>query len=299
MGKIKTSVIILTKNRAQLLSKNLNSLAKQTVKPDQVIVVNNCSTDNTIKIINHYRSLLPIRSFTNSAQSYPELYNFGISKTSFSLICLLNDDCQADKKWLEQLITTHHQYPQNIIQGQTFSLPKHNLYAGIMGQHYQNWLKANLINSRHLKLMDSKNCAFPRKTFIQHGLFPPLFKKGSEDLAYGIYLRKKGVKIIFQPQAIAYHYERDNYLDFIKQHWRIANSESFLDRQLPLKQHIGIFPYKKTVLNCRSAFFTIYKHAKLNQPFQIIKILFIYLSLFFTRLLGYLWVSLAHHLPNR
>ena len=45
------SVVILTKNRAKLLSRCLTSLANQTILPDEVIKIDNNSTDQSGSII--------------------------------------------------------------------------------------------------------------------------------------------------------------------------------------------------------------------------------------------------------
>ena len=48
------SVVIPTYNRANLLRRALNSLAKQTLKPDQIIISDNASDDNTLDIVNEF-----------------------------------------------------------------------------------------------------------------------------------------------------------------------------------------------------------------------------------------------------
>lgn len=48
------SIVIPTYNRAHLLRRALNSLVKQTCKPDQVIISDNASDDNTVDIVNEF-----------------------------------------------------------------------------------------------------------------------------------------------------------------------------------------------------------------------------------------------------
>lgn len=55
MKKPKISICIPTFNRAQLLSVTLQCIVDQTVQPDEVIVIDNASTDNTADIVASFK----------------------------------------------------------------------------------------------------------------------------------------------------------------------------------------------------------------------------------------------------
>src|ERR1700694_1651312 len=55
MKKNLLSVCIPTYNRANLLDETLKCVSKQTVKPYEVLIVDNASTDNTKDIVNRYK----------------------------------------------------------------------------------------------------------------------------------------------------------------------------------------------------------------------------------------------------
>jgi GT2 family glycosyltransferase len=288
-SKTTTSIITLTKNRAELLEKNLISLTKQSIRPNEIIIIDNNSTDQTPEFINKYLKILPIKAFKSFASGYSKLYNLGIQKASGKLLCFLDDDCLADKNWLKNLVEKSHQYPNSIIQGNTFSLPKNNLYAEIMGNHYQNYLKSNVIIGEKLRFLDNKNLAVPKKIIKKYGGFSQKQNLGSEDIEFGLRMRRNGVKIIFQPKAIAWHHERDNFKDFIKQHYRIAKSESILDKNLiENKDKVGLFPKKKTLMNLQSALKSEIKYLKRGRFADALKLPFIYFLLLFLRIIGYL-----------
>lgn len=289
MKKDKFSVLILTRNRAKLLARNLRSVAKQTRKSNEIVVIDNNSTDNTRLVVKKLESSLPLRYFKTGLSGFARLYNFGIQKTRGNFVCFLDDDCLAHKNWLEEMIKTQKKYPKSVIQGNTYSLPKDNLYAEIMGDHYQNWLKSNLINENELKTLDNKNLCVPKEIFQKFGGFSEKQNIGSEDIEFGIRLRKKGVKIIFSPKALAWHYERDNLKDFIKQHYRIAQAESTCDRLFKAKKEIGLFPRKKTLLNLISANKRFWSYLAKGDLKKAIKLPLIYLILMKIRIYGYLF----------
>ena len=59
MNKIKVSVIVPVYNVEKYLGKCLDSLAKQTLKEIEIIVVNDESPDNSQKIIDKYSKKYP------------------------------------------------------------------------------------------------------------------------------------------------------------------------------------------------------------------------------------------------
>jgi len=69
------SVIVPTYNRLSLLKDALDSLARQTVKPSEVIVVDDGSSDGT----SEYCTALSHSSFDNPALSYHRIANSGVS----------------------------------------------------------------------------------------------------------------------------------------------------------------------------------------------------------------------------
>ena len=51
---MKISVVIPTRNAGQMLEQLLLSLAGQTMKPDEVIIIDSSSTDNTVEIADSF-----------------------------------------------------------------------------------------------------------------------------------------------------------------------------------------------------------------------------------------------------
>ena len=281
------SLIILTKNRALLLEKNLGSLAGQTKKPSEIIIIDNNSQDTTQEIIQNYSKRLPVKSIITKISGYASLYNLGIENCSGQLICFLDDDCIAEPHWLEKLTEAHLKYPSEIIQGNTFALPKDNIYAQIMGDHYQNWLKSNMINRLELKVLDNKNLGVPREIFEKVGTFSEKQNLGSEDIEFGQRAKKNNVKIIFQPQAIAFHHERDNFKAFVNQHLRIAKSESALDKTAGKTNKVGVLAGKKALMDFWSGIKREINYLKNYQIRNAFLLPIIYLILSLTRLYGY------------
>lgn len=106
MGKPKTTVVIPTWNGKDGLKTCLDSLLTQT-EPAQVIVVDNGSTDGSAEFIdNNYPEVILIRHSKNLG--FTGGVNAGIRKAMqlrTEYVALLNNDAEADKDWLKNLVS--------------------------------------------------------------------------------------------------------------------------------------------------------------------------------------------------
>lgn len=252
--KCSLSVITLTRNRAPMLTLCLGSLVGQLDSEDEIIIVDNGSTDTTKDVILQFQTRLPIRYFTSLRAGYPALYNVAIKKSTKKALVFLDDDCVASKNYISAVRQARDKHKDAVIQGQTYSLPRHNIYAEIMGDHYQNWLQINKTNSMEMRVFDNKNASVSRSTLQKYGMFFERLVLGSEDIELGIRLRHHGLKIVFDPSIVVYHHERSTLAGFLQQHLRIAKSEGVLDRCLKDENKIHMVNVRKLALHVKSAF---------------------------------------------
>ena len=90
--KVKVSVIIPTYNRAGLLPRAINSVLAQTFEDYEVIIVDDCSTDHTPRVIQEFADP-HIRSFRHEVnQGAAAARNTGIAKARGEYIAFLDDD---------------------------------------------------------------------------------------------------------------------------------------------------------------------------------------------------------------
>jgi len=98
------SVIIPTKNRSQLLLKAVNSVLQQDYIHLEIIIVNDCSTDNTMitidNLIERYPSKIRTYSFENSVGA-SKARGKGIEMSTGEYIAFLDDD----DEWLTQKLS--------------------------------------------------------------------------------------------------------------------------------------------------------------------------------------------------
>ncbi len=100
MNELTVGVIIPTRNRADLLHNALEALSRQTRMPDEVIVVDNGSSDHTCQVVGQFSGLLPIRYLFESTPGAGQARNTGIRHASSDVLAFTDDDCIPDENWL-------------------------------------------------------------------------------------------------------------------------------------------------------------------------------------------------------
>lgn len=96
---MKVSVIIPAYNEEKYISACLNSLMSQKEKPDEIIVVNNNSTDNTVKIAKKY----PVRLINEKQKGITPTRNRGFNEARYEIIARTDADTILPPTWIEQI----------------------------------------------------------------------------------------------------------------------------------------------------------------------------------------------------
>jgi len=97
------SVVIVTRNRSANLRKALESLTRQERPPDQVVVVDNASSDDTAQVALSYADRLELRLVREERVGIPLARNAGLDAATGDLVASMDDDCIADPGWLAEL----------------------------------------------------------------------------------------------------------------------------------------------------------------------------------------------------
>jgi len=98
------SIVIVTLNSSSCIKECLDSIASQTIKDYEIIVVDNGSTDNTIKILKS--SDLPIILNENRENlGFAKGNNQAISLSRGDYILLLNPDVVMSENYIEELLS--------------------------------------------------------------------------------------------------------------------------------------------------------------------------------------------------
>lgn len=247
--KIKAIVIIVTRNRAQSLDRCLTSLSKQTFLPTQVIVVDNASTDRTKQILDKFKKRLSLKYLYESRISMAAARNTGLRHANGDIVLILDDDCIANKYWVQRTINSHTKHPEaSAIQGRLISRPKESIYSLILQRQRAVRIKMSRLRSGGIIYLDTANCSLKKKHIISQNLsFYETKRYTGPDSNLAAQIISKGGCIIFDEKIIVYHQERSSLGEFLKQRYRNGVIPVIMKKRWPKLKfyfyHSGILKY--------------------------------------------------------
>jgi len=99
---MKISLIVPAYNEELYIGQLLDSVLTQTRVPDEIIICNNLSTDNTVKIINKYQKSLPIKIINESKKGIRFAVDTAWRHATGDLILRSDADCVLPLDWVSK-----------------------------------------------------------------------------------------------------------------------------------------------------------------------------------------------------
>jgi GT2 family glycosyltransferase len=111
-AKPTVSLVISVWNRKDDLRENLQAIAAQTVRADQVIVVDNCSRDGTPEMVRAEFPWVQLIAMPHSAYGACETFNIGFASASGEYIGILDDDVVLPPTFVEHMLAKFATEPE-------------------------------------------------------------------------------------------------------------------------------------------------------------------------------------------
>lgn len=221
---MKVSVVITVLNEEKTIGRLLASLARQTQKPDEIVIVDGGSCDRTLEKIQKYRNIeiqRKLKIFVKRGANRAEGRNLAIKKASGEIIAITDAGCILTKNWLEEIV-------------KPFKSPKVEVVAGYYGAQTKTVFEKCVTpyvlvmpdKVKHKNFLPaSRSIAIRKKVWQKLAGFPEKFSD-NEDYVFAQKLKKAGTKIIFNPKAIVYWLPRSNFRDFFIMIYRFARGDA-------------------------------------------------------------------------
>lgn len=134
---MKFSLIICTYMRPQSLLQLLQSVRGQTVYPDEILIVDGSTNQETENILkkNQFQNLHYF-AVPSEHRGLTKQRNYGIERvgTEMKIVCFLDDDTVLNKDYFEQLLKTYEIYPEALGVGGYIVNESH---CEFVGEFYQ------------------------------------------------------------------------------------------------------------------------------------------------------------------
>lgn len=203
------SVLIPTFNRVDQLRECINSLKKQTLESQEyeIIIVDDGSSDQTPELGQSFSvsSEGHIRYFRQTNQGPAAARNFGIQNAKGEVVAFIDDDCRAERNWLEELVKGYSDPKVGGTGGRIISPLKETLadrYCFHVGL-----LETPKMKEDRVEYVITANASFRKKAVLEIGGFDEHFVfPGGEDPDISYRLTQSGYRLIYNPFAIVNHY---------------------------------------------------------------------------------------------
>jgi len=197
------TIVVPTHNRADLLTRLLDSLTVQTYPRDrmELLVVDNASADNTASVVEAFASASPfnvsyhLKNYNGPSRSR----DFGARHATGEIIAYVDSDCVVTPQWVEKLAAPFARSSIGLVQGKTLPNP-----------HQRKYLFERTISITHEgPVYETCNIAYRKEAILQAGGFSDEYDVwwpfGGEDmdLAWKV---KGGYDSTFAEDAIVYHH---------------------------------------------------------------------------------------------
>lgn len=211
------SIIIPTYNGGRTLERCLSSVLFLTGCRYEILVIDNCSTDNTTGITREYVRRYPriLRYLTESSPGLSYARNHGIRAARGRILLFIDDDAVADTNMLTALRKTFARYRPACVGGKVLPHPSVSLpqwltseAGGYLGLFRYGDTPCELPAPLH---PIGCNMAFTKSLFGTVGYFAHGFDRIKSSLLSGGEtefcgrIRQHGQKIFYDPRIVVYH----------------------------------------------------------------------------------------------
>jgi glycosyltransferase involved in cell wall biosynthesis len=216
------SIIIPTYNRPKELYNCLKQLEQINYRNDtfEIIIVDDGSKLSLDSIVNNFNKRVDISLFKQINQGPAVARNNGAQKARGKFLAFIDDDCLANKDWLNFMEDSLNKYPKSLVGGKTLNALEDNPFS-TTSQILIDYIYSTYDRQKSMpKFFTSNNMALTREMFLSVNGFNSNFRLAAgEDREFCEKLLSRGYNLLYEPQAIIYHEHNLNFKSFCKQHF--------------------------------------------------------------------------------
>lgn len=212
------SVIIPMYNAERFLQSLFDCLnACSFIEGDQVIIIDNGSSDNSNKICSELSKSRPdlykIIYYDEKSDSYAAR-NFGLQYSTGDILAFTDSDCKPTKEWLEEI----RKLEKGVVLAGDVVL---EVNSNSIWELYDSVAHLSQCeNNAKMNCVATANMSVHKDDFYKVGLFEERFSGG--DFEWSKKATSKGLKVYFNRNAIVYHPSRKSYEEIKKREQRVA-----------------------------------------------------------------------------
>lgn len=212
----KVSVIIVNWNGERFLERCLDALMNQTIKPHEIILVDNASSDESLEIVRRFPLVRLIALDHNSGFARGNNLAINMASDESEWIALINPDAFADPYWLEALLASVESNPEfDMFGSKLVNAANPMLLDGAGDVYHMSGLVWRRGYGKPVSEVTNKECEvfspcaaaalYRRSALRKSGGFDESYFCYVEDVDLGFRLRLAGYRCLYVPQSVVHH----------------------------------------------------------------------------------------------
>ena len=231
--KIKISVVVPFLNSEDTLNQCLEALISQNLKPFEILMVDNGSTDRSKEIVKKFidRGAGCIKYYLEKKRGPACARNKGIHESVGNIIAFTDSDCVPDSNWLKNLIIEFKDKQIAAIAGVVESYKTETLYDKFHAmftlqgfEKFQTFSKFNLVSGG----FPTANLIIRKDILSKLEGFDESINFFGEDYDLCARLYNLGFSIKYTPRAVVYHKHRNSLKLTWKQSYGFGKAHAIL-----------------------------------------------------------------------
>ncbi len=214
------SLIATVINEGENLRNLLDSILDQSMLPDEVVICDGGSTDNTLEILQEYRQWLPLTVVVAPGSNISQGRNRAIEAAAGPIIAATDAGVVLSPGWLENLVLPLQSGEKAAVAG-WFEADPYTDFEVVMGATV---LPAREDVNPETFLPSSRSVAFLKSAWEAVEGYPEWFDYG-EDLVFDRALKARYGTFPFSDRSIAYFRPRGSLKSYFRQYYNYANGD--------------------------------------------------------------------------
>ncbi len=211
----KVTLYIPCFNAGQYLSLSLRSVFDQSYPVDEVLVIDDGSTDDTVMIASQF----PVRVISHGVnRGLAVARNTAFTEARNEFVAALDADCVAEKEWLAELMKmfkdeTTMGLGGRLIEGYSVTAAG-QWRARHMPQHWGE------IEMEDPPFLFGCNTVMRRRAVLSLGAYNVKFRTNYEDVDLSQRILENDRRLIYSPAAVVRHLRRDTVRSVLRSFWQ-------------------------------------------------------------------------------
>jgi len=210
---MKVSFLLCAYNEEKTIRETLDSILGQTVKPEEIVVVNDGSTDGTAQILEEYEGRCKVIHLPRNTGSKATAQKRGLKHVTGDILAFTDADTALDPKFLENGLPYFIDPLVGGVSGRVLSR-KQNWLTSVREIQYlvfQNLCK------RGMSVLDSITVIPGCAGIIRRKLFQPSLDTLTEDMDITLRTIGMGYRVIYAPNVKAYTQDPSDVKSYVRQ----------------------------------------------------------------------------------